>query len=275
MGKSDHWRYYFSGSWRLYLAGIIVLLVTVVSSCSSMPNSPGQATPGPAELKAAIIDQIDDIQPNEALINGIERTLADYGFKTVDIFQGKAVDINLYLQLPQQGYKLIILRTHSGLLYENGDIYQGSWLFTNEICQQDLNHADQRLNKKIAKARIDDAHPWVYAIGSQFISESMRGNFNNCFIIAMGCYSFMRDDLAKAFIGKGAAIYLGWDNLVNLDYTDMATENLIKNLCEKNEPLSAAMINTFKVLGPEPDHQSRLEVFPDLNTDKTLNNIIK
>jgi hypothetical protein len=253
------------------LLGILSIWVFFLSSCEPTTTS----VPASTELKAAIIDQLYDIQPNQAFEESVTSVLTAYGFKTIDIYKGKDVDVSLYLRLPSLGYKLIILRVHSGLLYENGDVYQGSWLFTSEKCSQDLSHADQRLSKKIAKAQVNDFQPWVYAVGSQFISNSTQGKFDNSMVLAMGCYSFFQDDLAKAFISKGASAYIGWDTLVNLDYTDQATEMVIQNLCQKSVTLGSAIEKTAAYLGPEEPHESKLIFYPQMSGGQTLDIIIK
>ena len=82
-------------------------------------------------------------------------------------------------------------------------------------------------------ARISEHYPWVFAIGAEFVTRSMEGQFTNTAIIMMGCSCLYLDDLAKAFIQKGASTYLGWDASVGLDYVDEATPILITNLCAK------------------------------------------
>jgi hypothetical protein len=179
------------------------------------------------------------------------------------------------LKLPSLGYKFIVFRAHSGLLAEDGQVYEGSWLFSSEPCQQDLNHADQRLTRKIAKARVDENYPWVFAVGSNFVSQSMQGQFDKTVILTMGCYSFIRDDMAEAFIKKGASAYLGWTSLVNLDYTDKTTETLIRYWCQKDETLKKAMDRTVSELGPEPNHDTKMLYYPSTNGDKTLNKLFQ
>ena len=249
-----------------------LILLAGLPGCSGKPAAATLAAD--AGLRAAVIDQLYDIQPNPEFTEGLRRTLAGWGFEAVDVFQGEEVTLDLYLKLPEYGYSLIVLRTHSGILYEDGEYYEGSWLFTSEPCRQDLKHTDQRLTRKVAKARVDESQPWVFAIGSRFIAESMRGRFNGTVVLAMGCHSFKQNDLAKAFIDKGAGAYLGWTSLVNLDYTDQATLALFRKLCREGETIKKALDGITIELGPEPSHDTRMAYFPPSSGEKTLKMLI-
>jgi len=84
----------------------------------------------------------------------------------------------------------------------------------------------------------------------------------------------MRNDLAEAFIQKGAACYVGWSGLVNLDYTDTFTKELLQNLLEKELPLKKAIDLTSSTIGPEPDHKTEMLYYPEKFWDKKLYDII-
>jgi len=43
----------------------------------------------------------------------------------------------------------------------------------------------------------------------------------------MGCATAYQKDMAKAFVDKGASVYIGWSASVCLDYVDEATINLV------------------------------------------------
>ncbi len=87
---------------------ILTSLGLILFGACSTPNSE-------VESKAAIIDQLYDLQPNPAFIEQTTQYLQDYGFE-VDLYQGDAVTVDFYRKLPTYGYKLIIFRVHSGLL---------------------------------------------------------------------------------------------------------------------------------------------------------------
>jgi len=105
--------------WFVWLA-IALVLAGIVAFVRIYPvNQP--SSDNLAEPKAAIIDQLYSLQPNEAFISEVTKELEDYGFE-VDIYQGDEVTVDLYRQLPGYGYKVIIFRAHSGLLGSEGEI---------------------------------------------------------------------------------------------------------------------------------------------------------
>lgn len=67
-------------------------------------------------------------------------------------------------------------------------------LLTNELYSI-TEHVAEQVTDQLAKARISEHHPWVFAIGSEFVTRSMEGEFNNTIIIMMDCPSLHVDDL--------------------------------------------------------------------------------
>jgi len=246
---------------------VIVALVSI---------SPTNQTAGPSdsgELKAAIIDQLYRLQPNEAFIQQTTQELEDCGFE-VDLYQGDEVTVNLYRELTGHGYKLIIFRAHSGLLGSEEEIIKRTCLFTNEHYSQN-KHVTEQLSDQLAMARIDQNHPWVFGIGDEFVTRSMEGRFLNTVIIMMGCATLYLDDLAQAFIQKGASTYLGWDATVGLDYMDEATPILVTNLYSKGMMIKGAVDKTMAEVGPDPDYHAYLKYYPSESGSKTIDELIR
>ncbi|MFC1964934.1 hypothetical protein ACFLWG_02895 [Chloroflexota bacterium] len=226
------------------------------ASCSPRPHPE-------SETRAAIIDQLYNLHPNEAFISEVTQCLIDFGFDTIEVYRGDELGLHFFIHLPEKGYKLIILREHSGILNgEDGENIEGSWLFTNEPCRQNIRYTDQRLTRKVAKSRVNENQPWIFAIGSRFVTESMNGQFNKTVVIAMGCHSLVRDDLAQAFIDKGASAYIGWSDLVRPNYTDKATGILVRNLCRKGTTIQEAIDKTIAEVGTEPLLETELRYYP-------------
>ena len=97
---------------------ILVLLIPGLTSCSGH----SEASPD-SEAKAAIIDQLYCLEPNQVFIDETTEILEACGFE-VDVWQGEEVTVNLYRELPKYGYELIIFRAHSGIMYyvENSEV---------------------------------------------------------------------------------------------------------------------------------------------------------
>lgn len=251
-----------------------LLSLTLLITTLLLPLACSEATSIPAgPPKAAIIDQLYSLQPNEAFISEVTRELEDYGF-AVDLFQGDEVTVELHKGLPSYGYKLIIFRAHSGLLGSKEEIIERTCLFTNEPYSQ-TKHVAEQLSDQLAMARIDEHHPWVFGIGDKFVTQSMEGKFNNTVVIMMGCSCLYLDDLAQAFIDKGASAYLAWDATVALDYVDEATPYLLRQLCLEKVSIKKAVASTMNAVGPDPQYKAVLGYFPPSSGGKTLEELIK
>ena len=256
------------------IRGLCIVLTALIAVLSGLVPFGACSSPNPGpEAKAAIVDQLYSLQPNEAFVSEVTKQLNALGLE-VDIYQGDAVTIDFYQKLPSYGYKLIIFRVHSGLLVKEGEMAEGTWLFTSEP-HSPLKYTEQRLAGSIVKARPYEQQPWVFAVGSDFVTQNMQGQFDNTVIITMGCFSLCLDDLAQAFIDKGANTCLGWNGNVSLDYVDEATIKLIKNLCHEEMTIKRAMEKVMADMGPSPVYHAELVCYPAQNDNKTIKKIIR
>ena len=251
-----------------------IALAVVIVALLGLTLFGGCSAPSPElEAKAAIIDQLFVLKPNQAFIDETTDVLEAYGF-TVDVYHGDEITVDFYGKLPTYGYKLIIFRAHSGLLGREGRTIKKTCLFTNQPYSE-TRHVTEQLTEQLAMARITEHYPWVFAIGAKFVTRSMEGQFDNTVIIMMGCSCLYLDDLAKAFIQKGASTYLGWDASVGLDYVDGAALNLIDNLCTKDMTVEQAIVKTMAVVGFDPDYHARLKYYPAKSGSQTIRELIK
>jgi hypothetical protein len=86
----------------------------------------------------------------------------------------------------------------------------------------------------------------------------------------MGCESYFYDDMAEAFIEKGASVYLGWSTIVSLEYVDAATLNLLNNLCTDKMTVADAVVRTMDEMGRDPHFDSYLKMYPEASLGKTI-----
>jgi hypothetical protein len=256
-------------AWLAIALGIVAIVVFVRSSPTSGPTGSSH----PVELKAAIVDQLYALQPNQAFIQQTTKELEDYGFE-VDLYQGDEITVDFYGKLPTYGYKLIIFRAHSGLLGSEGGTIKRTCLFTNEPYSQ-TKHIAEQLADQLAKARIDEHHPWVFGIGDEFVTQSMEGTFPNTVIIMMGCSCLYIDDLAQAFIERGASTYIGWDASVGLDYVDKVSITLIEKLCCEEMTIDVAVAETMRQEGPDPNWRAELKYYPSDKGGRTITDLIR
>jgi len=255
---------------RLFVALVVLILVSpglLLSGC--LAPSTG--------AEAAIIDQLYSLQPNEAFIQEVTEVLEGYGFK-VDVYQGDEITVDFYRGLPAHGYKLIIFRAHSGLLSHREDseivVRRATAIFTNEPYSKS-KHISEQLDGQLARARVAEGYPEVFAIGARFIKHSMEGQFEDTVVIMMGCYGLYLRDLVEAFVDTGASSYLAWDDLVALNYVDDATTTLIQKLCSEELTVEEAVAETMAEEGPDPNYGAVLKYYPPESGNRTLKQLIE
>jgi hypothetical protein len=236
---------------KQYIVLFSILFLLVASML--VPYSQSKAD-NSTELRAAIIDQVSFFEPDTGPISEVAAMLESAGF-TVDVWQGESVTIDFYRELPLYGYKLIVFRTHMSFYYPGNipdtSIIQGTALFSGELYST-ARHISDQLNDTVIKANITKDSPTVFAVNSKFITDTMEGKFDDTVILMMGCTSYYLDDIANAFIQKGASTYIGWDGKVNLAHLDQVTLNLIDNIYVKHICIETSVTQTMSTLGPDP-----------------------
>lgn len=246
---------------------LIVALIVVTNSFT--PTSPVQ-TDG---LKCAIVDQLYSVSPNPAFMEQVTQQLESLGF-SVDVYRTDDVTVDFYRQLPSHGYKLIIFRVHAGLLENETGRGNKIWLFTSEPYNR-MRYYIAQLRDQVTAAKTTVSDAPVFAVSSKFVTDCMRHNFSNTVIINMGCAAFYSDDMAQAFIKRGASTYMAWDASVGLNYVDDATMTLIDKLCSEELTVGAAVSETMQEKGPEPNNNAFLKYYPQTTADKTIRELVK
>jgi hypothetical protein len=248
---------------------IIAGLAVVFPACSQLFSSNSHTE----QAKAAIIDQLYSTQPNEDFIAQVSQALENYGF-SVDIYRGDEVTVDLYRRLPQYGYKLIIFRAHSGLIKAEGQEGLKTAIFTNEPYSR-KKYLTEQLNYMLPMVRVSKGEPFFFGIDSKFVTESMDGRFADTVVIIAGCSCLYFNDMAQAFICKGASVYLAWDRTVDADYVDEASTYLIRELCQDSLIVKKGVNRTMAEKGRDPTYRSSLRYFPLQSGDKTLKQLIQ
>jgi len=239
-----------------------------LSGLALLPGCGASSTDSSAEPKAAIIDQLYTLQPNQATIDEARAVLEGYGF-TVDLHQGDEVTVDFFRKLPSHGYKLILFRVHSGHIIQGSHLVEETFLFTSEPYSQE-KHVEEQRSSQMVKARTSEQQPFVFAVRAKFVTESMKGKFADTVIIMMGCSALRQQDMAQAFIDKGASTYMGWNASVQLDYVDGAALNLISNLCIEGMTVEQAVLGTMNDVGLDPITDARLYGYPKKAGNQTI-----
>ncbi len=231
---------------------------------------------GPAPKTAVIVDQLQSTSPDQAFVDDVTRTLVESGY-TVDYVPGKDVTVDYYRELPSQGYGLVIVRAHSGfVLRDPGDTDpQEPFLFSSEPYSDDAHGGDQE-SRRLSVAyyltadletvagdpgelleRFKD-EPRYFGIKPSFVQSSMQGAFPGSMIVLMGCSGLATNELARAFIEKGARAVVGWDDLVSAQHTDDATERLLERMLGDGLPTAEAVSATAADVGADPTYGGQL-----------------
>ena len=249
----------------------IVILATALAAVAAVIvafNLWGDTEPsGPP--RAVLVDQLAATDPNADFVKEATRLLEAAGY-VVDYIPAADVTVDSYRDLPERGYKFIILRSHSSDFVGERDAITGvvvrKWsigLFTNEPYSKETHIEDQRA-KRLAVEQYADvpAGERYFGITAEFIARSTRGRFAGATVVLMGCAGLKTDDLARAFVAKGVKNFVSWDLFVTARHTDAATANLLHNLFGLGLDLHEAVARTTIEVGPDPIFGAHLLTFP-------------
>jgi hypothetical protein len=244
----------------LLFAGLVSIVASAYWRSSGHPPTP---------QRAAIVDQLALTDPNGDFVASATRELESAGYQ-VDYYPSDAITVDFYRDLPARGYRFIVLRSHTSdyrapIRPSSGS--QGpeasTGLFTNELYSRLTHIEDQYAARLMVDAYADRDIPWKYfGITPEFILHSTRGRFQGTTIVLMGCSGLKTDDLAQAFLARGAKDFVSWDQSVTAEHTDAATKELLVNLFDKGRDLREAVASTMDDVGPDPSFGSRLTVYP-------------
>jgi len=258
--------------WYIWAAGIAIACLAFILIVILNPFTP-KSVVQTDDLKCLIVDHLYNLWPNPEFIDHVTEEFEKIGF-TVDVYKGDEITVDYYRQLPSHGYKLVLFRVHGGLLENETGTRDKIWLFTNESYSR-MRYYMMQLRDQVSGGAISlDSDP-VFAISSKFITDIMRYNFDKTVIINMGCAAFYNEDLAEAFVERGASAYLGWDVSVGLSYVERATMTLVEKLCTEEMTIAQAVNATMDERGPDPNNNAFLKYYPPENADKTLRQIVK
>jgi hypothetical protein len=202
------------------------------------------------QLRALVMDQLSLNYPDPAFVANVTTDLKGAGY-AVDYAGPGPNAIDSFKHLPGQGYDLIIIRAHEG---------SSQAIITTESYNKTAYLTDQ-LSGRLVPAQVD-AGPIYFAVTPKFVRDEMTGRFPGSTIIVMGCAALQgSQDMAAAFLDRGANFFVGWDGLVSIIHTDSTTVRLVELLkAGKSIPDAASMAG-----GADPVFGARLG-YLDWNT---------
>ncbi len=248
------------------LAIAVAILIATVSGfliysmqSSSPQNREASST---SEPKAAIVDQLSLTAPNQTFVQTATSILESAGF-TVDYYKGKEVTVEFYRNLPTHNYHLMIMRVHSALVSAEKPPVT---LFTSEPYSK-TRYVNEQLTDQIGWVtyRLENdtpKEPTYFGVSPLFVKQSMNGRFQDTIIVMMGCNGLTYTDMAEAFIGKGAKVYISWSNAVLASHTDVSTVKLLQHFLIEKRTLQESVSEMFKEVGADPAYKSTLVYYP-------------
>ena len=229
----------------------VAVLAAGVSSWLVLFQSDGP--PGPP--RAVIVDQLSLTFPNPDFREEATGKLEQAGYE-VDYIPGEEVTVDFYRDLPKRGYDLLIIRAHAGRNYIDGEPTEDTSLFTGEP-YSDTRYLDDQLQQRLRVAfyeprDLENENDLFFAVPPAFVRSSMKGDLDGATVILMGCDVLRGEQLAGAFVERGAATVVGWDDQVSASHTDAATSRLLDFLVGDGLSAEDAVAETMAEVGADP-----------------------
>jgi hypothetical protein len=182
----------------------------------------------------------------------------------VDYYHGEEVTVDFYRQLPTHRYELVILRAHvARFRTRDKNVTDDVSIFTGEPYGQ-TEHSVEMNAGFVGRGRFFESNPpsYFFTIRQKFVESEMKGKFDSATVIIMGCDGLRSDNMAKAFLSKGAKAVIGWNTSVSAARTDDSTERLLRHLVIDGLDAQRAAASTMLEVGPDPEFGSVLRVYP-------------
>ncbi|MCS7367714.1 MAG: hypothetical protein NDF52_07540 [archaeon YNP-WB-062] len=228
---------------------IIIFTISVASYFGLHELSQNTKTEkGTIVRKAAIIDGLSEDIPNPSLINEMSNLLRSSGYE-VTIFNGSQVNIELFRNLPEMGFTLIIMRLHGGRIQQPIGLFIGSGLFAEPFSEGKYEY--EYYSGYFLKGVAYVGGKEYFVITPAYVSEKFQGRFPGSAIIILSCYSMWDQVLASSFIEKGASIVVGIDHKTDVQYLDRVGLELVKQISQ-GASVEEAVSKTMEIVGPDP-----------------------
>ncbi len=247
---------------RLLYGALLVTLVLLISLIAFYLWS----QPSPGSWTAAIVDQLTVepslISQSAAFNTSATSMLAAAGFD-VNYYPGRDITVDFYKNLPSKASKILVLRAHSTVRNDSDFVD----LFTSELYSEAKKWEYSIYGDQISVAEFLYSGQKYFAVGPTFVNSSIRGRFDSdSVIILMGCSSLKNESMAKALVGKGAKVVIGWTEWIDLQDTDRLTTVLLECLLQKRQNVGKAVdeinLRMRADLGPPPQFGAELAYYP-------------
>lgn len=245
---------------RLTLIGV-ALTVLLIAVTWAVLRSEQQNADQTSSSDAALVDQLSSSYPNGTFYFAANSMFHSNGW-LLHYYAGMQIsdNVDFYRSLPSYAFKIIILRAHTALASDTGELA----IFTNEEwsdAKATTTYLVDIMDGRLARVRVTVNSTAYFGITPNFV-KALNGNFQNAIILVMGCDGLANGKMAEAFIEKGAKAYIGWNGLVSADYTDSATQQLLIHLIAEKETIGTAITETMSEVGNDPTYGSAMSYYP-------------
>ncbi len=131
-------------------------------------------------------------------------------------------------------------------------------LFTGEPYSEN-KYPEEQLDR-LGRATYYDAADPLFAIGPDFVTFSMEGEFDDSIVVMMGCDGLRSQRTAQAFLDKGASAFVSWSQPVSASDTDATSQRLLERLLSEGLPAAEAVTQTASEVGPDPVYDGELRI---------------
>ncbi len=222
----------------LLLATAVLLIIPGPTSISSLLGltscNASDASGQRPERRVALIDPLASESPDMNFVRRVTSLVGMLGYD-LDYFPSSVATMDLFVNLPSKGYAMIILRSHIG--WYGNITYTEVAVTTSERYSQYSRVLDQ-LSGAVVPVQINGTR--YFGMRPSFVAHEMCGRFPGTLVLSMGCSSMTRNDLAEAFVERGARAFVGWNGPVSASYTDVVFAELVQLLVEGN-PLTSVL----------------------------------
>jgi len=246
------------------MALAVLLALAVSAAAASLLLFVSQSGEPSGPPRAVIVDQLSLTFPNPAFRQEATALLEQAGYE-VDYFPGEEVTVDFFRYLPKQHYQYVLLRLHSTATVREGGQATATgkaFLFTGEPYSRTKYLDEQRAKYLAGTHHSPDDPKYYFGIGPEFIRDSMKGDFDGATVVVMGCDGLTGEEVAAAFVQKGAKAVIGWSGGVSADHTDAATERLLSLLLVDHVAIREAVAQVMAEVGPDPSYGSKLLLYP-------------
>lgn len=241
----------------IYGSAVLIIVIVIASSYFLLTNPETPFILG--GKKAAIIDGLSTTQKNVTFWQSARDMLQQADYETY-YYQGGSDTIDFYRNLAKKGFQIILIRVHSALDVNSGDLA----IFTNEEWDDEAastTYFNDILYNRLARVRVEENSTNYFGLTPDFI-RALDGSFQGTTIIMMGCDTLKTQNMADAFVKKGAKAYIGWNGPVTSEYMDEAATRLLVHLVLEKQAIPQAISRTMNETEPDPFYKSELAYYP-------------